>query len=332
MKKIISLLLTLCMLSGLTMSTFAKEEVVQKEVVQKEESVVQEILEEYHEKLHLATNGNSKARDVEKESSLKYETIEKLTQEGYVAYDVNKDTFKKTEEMLNTNFETLNLKEEYSYILILDGGLSQTEAGNSSRSSAGTAFDYTYNGVTYRMRYLTVTAADDPAYSKASSVNLLKSKVKTAIQNCLDTAIIAAISAASKTLGTVASICGLSISNFGTVEKSILDLYGGSNWTRVFTQVYDNSLSQWMNGSCVEYVTTLSYISGMYYSASSNSYVSIPQNAVSKIQYSPEYSDTTWRKQKAVDGFNMYWTQYDTTGSVKYKYGGTVKITHNENF
>lgn len=53
------------------------------------------------------------------------------------------------------------------------------------------------------MRTLTVTAADDPLYGKASNVNVLNSKVKTVITNCLNTAIYAYISSISTALGTV---------------------------------------------------------------------------------------------------------------------------------
>lgn len=154
----------------------------------------------------------------------------------------------------------------------------------------------------------------------------------TVIENCLDTAISALISSVSSTLGTVASICGLSVSNFSTSSTSTMYLNGGTNWTRIFTQVYDSNYNHWMNGSCVEYVHATAYMSGLYYSSSSNAYEQVPGNERRAVKNSSKYFNDTWRKEKAVYGFENYWTQYDTVGDVKYYYGGTVKITHSENF
>lgn len=182
------------------------------------------------------------------------------------------------------------------------------------------------------MRYFTITAADDPAYGKASSLNVLSSNSQTLIKNCLDTAISTYIYAVSSGLGTVASICGLSVSNFSTSQTSTLSMNGGTNWTREYIQVWSDYDNLWLFGSCVEYVTASSYMSGQYYSASQNKYVAVPNNTKSTTKYSSKYNDSTWRKERAVFGCLNLWIQYDLVGDVEYRYGGSTKITHRESF
>lgn len=177
----------------------------------------------------------------------------------------------------------------------------------------------------------TITAADDSGYGKASTVNLLRSASKEFIQRCLDMAIVAYISAFSKTLGTVASLSGLSVSNFGTAQTSTMDLYGGTNWTRVYAQVWSDYDGAWESCSSVEYAKVTSHISGQYYSASANSYVGIPYKPVSATLYSSKYSDYEWRKSQAVNGYMHSSINYNTTGAVRYRYGSEVKITHTLN-
>lgn len=107
---------------------------------------------------------------------------------------------------------------------------------------------------------------------------------------------------------------------------------GGTNWTRVYTQVWSNYDQTWIFGSCVGYVTAGSYMSGQYYCASRNRYVPVPTNDRSTTRYSSEYFDYSWRKDNAALGFIYSWIQYNIVGDVQYRYGGSTKITHRENF
>lgn len=259
-------------------------------------------------------------------ASLQKETVDKLNECGYEAYDVNPQTYEAVEDKLQTDLSQIGLNKDGSYIII-----SGNENSDKPYSSASNGFSYTYNGVSYTLRYLTVTAADDRMYGKASTVNVLQSASRDLIVRCLDTAIVAAISSVNKPLGTVASICGLSIGNFNTSQTATLNLNCGSNWTRIYTQVWSPN-DGWLFGSMVEYVNANSYMSGMYYSASQNKYVAVPQNAKSATQYSSHYSNTEWRKERAVMSYLGAGFQYDYIGPVKYSYGGSVKVTHAENF
>lgn len=234
---------------------------------------------------------------------------------------MNPQTYHDVEDILDTDFGEIELKPQYSYIVALQG-------------NAGNEYTYTYGGTVYTLRDMTITAADDPAMGKSSYVNVLKSSSQTLIENCLNTAISAYIFAISYPLGTVASICGLNISNFGygNVAESTMGLNCYTNWTREFTQVWSEYDNAWLYASCVEYVKAFSYMSGTYYDAALNEGTSVPESRSSKTVYSSHYNNRTWRKQNAVIGYLNACIQYDTVGDVQYKYGGKVKVTHRENF
>jgi len=182
------------------------------------------------------------------------------------------------------------------------------------------------------MRYFAITAADDPAYGKASTENVLKSSSRQLLINCLNTIISAYISSINSVLGTVASICGLSIDSFVQNKTHTLNMNAGTNWTRAYTQVWSEYDQAWLFCSSVEYVTASTYMSGMYYSAATNKYEPVPTNDKSEMVESTHYYNYQWRKEMAVIGYLYSWIQYDVVGDVHYKYGDRTIITHREDF
>lgn len=128
---------------------------------------------------------------------------------------------------------------------------------------------------------------------------MLKSSSKELIKNCLDTAIYAYVSAVWKHLGTIGTICGLSIEDFKTSSESTLNYNCGTNWTRIYTQVYSSADKMWINGSCVEVANMYSYMSGLYYDEKTNKIQKVNENEVKLIEYSDEYNNFAWRKEKA---------------------------------
>ena len=302
--------------------------------VSAKENFIKEILDRYHESAeqialnyHITSSEEKCSEYYNEIDELSEETVAAVNNAGIEAYYVTGENRNEIGNELKTDLKDLGIEDNGRYIVILHTG------DNECYASSGAGFNYTYNGTSYLLRYLTLTAADNSSYGKASTVNVLSSSGRTVIQNCLDTALSIYISSISSTLGTVASICGLSISMFSTAGTSTLNMNCGTNWTRVYTQVWSSYDGRWGNGSCVEYARCSSYMSGQYYSASENSYVAVPQNGRSYTKYSSHYSDESWRKYNAVYyGYLNNWVQYDTTGAVKYYYGSALKITHSENF
>lgn len=335
-KKYFCCLLVLCMTFSSVMITNAEETdgVPAKPAnLSEREFRMEEILASYHEQVFVQESQATEASLQQNGLTLQEETVALLNEEGFDAYAVNDDTYEEVENTLNTDLEEIGVRQGYSYIIVLDG--KDSDNGNAQiQSSATSSFNYTYNGTTYSLRRLTITAADDGSMAKASYVNLLTSSSKTLINNCLNTAIYAYIDFLSGPLhlGTVSAICGLNVTNFGTVKDSTLILHGATNWTRKYTQVWSNYDQKWLNGSCVEYVRSSSHMSGDYYNAATNSMSNVPDNQSAATSYSNYYSNTAWQNQYAVVGYLNSFIQYDTVGNVKYSYGGTVKITHYENF
>lgn len=298
------------------------------------ENSKERILREYQEQtLELKTNKDTRNNMQENENKtfleIQKNAVAQLIAAGYEAYSVTSDSFATVESRLQTDLNDMGLNPNSAYIVVIEG---ENLSSSNSRSTAGGSFNYTYSGKSYKLRYLTVTAADDSLMSKASSVDLLKSSSQTAIENCLDTLISACISSASPILATVASICGLSVSNFSPTKSSTLTLNAGTNWTRKYTQVWNTSNSLWYNGCYVEYASIYTYISGLYYSAKTNQYENISETKIRATHKSSQYENEQWAKQYGVLGFLNASIYPNQVGNVQYKYGGTTKITHRENF
>lgn len=327
MKKVISILLLLS-----TMLSFSNNYVFALTEDFKDKD---NIIKNYQEKIieyNMQTNSGNILNKISEEdlslATIQTETVIALNNLGYTAYDVNPDSFSNIENVLQTDLAEAGLNPNCSYIILIEGD----EENNNSRASTSSSFVHTFNGTNYNLRWMTTYASDDPLMGKSSHIDILSSSSSTVIQNCLDATISAYISSIYKPLGTIASICGLSISNFSLAKTTTMTLNAGTNWTRRYTQVwcsYDNS---WKNGCCVEEVSASSYIGGFCYNEKTNQYEPINENMVQEISYSSKYFDTQWRKDYAVRGYLTSMTQWDIIGDVVYKYNDITKITHRHNF
>lgn len=262
---------------------------------------------------------------------LKDERNQALLDAGYMVYVTDNDNFETVQAELFTDLGEIGLDDGGKYLIVVGEGNQE-----DTLRSAGASFSYTYNGVTYTMRTLRVTADSDeasPRYAQASDTSVLNSSSKTVITNALNTAIYAYVSSVSSTLGTIASICGLDISRFYPNQSATMNLNAASNWTRVYTQVYSSYDKAWTYGSSVENVYCLAYMSGSYYEASTNRMTAVPSNPSSKTVYSPQYNNDTWKRQQAAIAYSSGSVcRADKTGDVQYKFGSTVKLTHYNNF
>lgn len=290
---------------------------------------VEDILNSYQEeKLLIEANGEySESERYALFKALKDTRNSALVVSGYEVIEVNEDNYYEVEDVLQSDLSIIGLSPNQTYTIIV----SEESDGTPLRSSPSSSFSYSYNGTSYTLRYLTVTADDSDDYAQATSVNVLNSSIKTIIKNCLDTAVSAYISAVSSALGTVSSICGLTISDFWDNHNATMYLNGATNWTRKYTQVWSSYDQAWVFGACVEYVYVASYMSGYYYNATTNLMTAVPANESTCTKYSSYYYNTTWQKNRAVQNYiNSSPCTYNTTGSVAFKYGGTTKFTHSE--
>lgn len=278
-------------------------------------------------------------------NSIRNTRNETLTIAGYDVFEINSNTYNSAETALNTDFKEIGLDPECSYLIVLSGEPSQestalaTEAPlevvANSPAQPGASFIYTYNGTQYLLRYLIVFPENDeasPGYAQTSMATLADTNVITLLNNCANTALSAYISAISAPLGTVLSICGYPNFNFGSMSNSRFDFYASTSWIRIYTQVFSNYDQAWFYCSSVEYATSVTSIYGHYYCATTGRFEVRDEAPVYTYFYSTHYGDFTWLKTQAVIAFLNGAPIYNKTGTMRYKYGTTVKITHYENF
>lgn len=262
-------------------------------------------------------------------------TVEFLRDNGYEAYDVNPSTYDAVADQLKTDLGNLGIGNNNHAIIVISGKDDESTRRDGTKSSASNSFPYIYNGNTYTLRYLTVTAADIPAYGASNYTNLLTSNSETLIKNCLDTVVklyASDVLPYGVIWSTIASICGLSISNFNFSQTSTLIFHGNANWTRTFTQVKDTSANIWVSGSYVEYVQANAYLSGDYYSAQTNSYQNVPNSTVTETVDSSHYYSGDWRNQNGVIGYIYSQLYTDMTGDLSFYYGTSEQFSFHEGF
>lgn len=342
MKKVIVLAVLLALLISNVLPVFASELSSMADFSIEESESVQEIIADYNVKrmsLAFAQANNSNARAVaeyaenpEAIEELRGETVRKLSALGCEVYEVNSDNYDDAEKKLNTDLSYFGLKRGSSYLLVV----GDTEDSNGlTRKATGNSFKFTYDNQQYTLRTVTVTAADYDYYGQASTVDLMSSRTKTFIENLLNEAIIlyATKAGVPAGIGTFASLTGLKLVNLPPSNKSSAIFFGGSNWTRVFTQVWDDQYQQWTEGSVVEYLQQKCLVSGLKYDASSNQYTDYRSDVQYYRIFSENYGNVKWRYENAIVAYRGAFPQImDRTGDSVFKVGSKIVIRHKGNF
>lgn len=309
------------LVSSVTGWTFQREIIKQKQI------------DKYHEEARIIMN-DGQPYIKERLNYMQDGIVSALCDEGFCAYSIKKDNFEEIEELLEIDLDSMGLSKKYSYIMVIEDE-DKTSEEKLSKSVVFPSYNYTYNGVNYELRKVTITGADDTNMTKASSVNILNSSLESVINNCLNTAIYAYIEyviPGGTFISTVGNICGLSIDVFKENQTATMVFHGGSAWTRVYTQVKSPYDHYWYNGTYVEFVKQTSQNTGLYYDKRTNQYESVPDNIVYTTTYSVYYNDLNWQNTTAVTGFLSGYPNADKTGKTKFYKGSTLIITHNENF
>ncbi|MBQ4641362.1 MAG: hypothetical protein IJB47_01970 [Oscillospiraceae bacterium] len=336
MKKFISVILAVCLLSSMVINTaFATSATDNNLSIN---SKKEEIIKAYNEKLleielsslddtssNLRTSNSKSKFDLKLE--IQAETVKELRKLGYEAYDVNPQTFESVEETLNTDLTAVGLSDDGAYIITLND-----ESSIYPDAEIDDPFVHTYLGTTFLMRFMTVRATDDPRFKKESNIPILDSNYSNVIANFLDAIIAISMEEIYSPMGTVATLLGLSISDFIPLQNASSSFHAGSTWTRIYTQVWDDDFATWVFGSYVEKVDARFFLSGMYYDATTNLYQAMGTPINTWVYHSDEYYDWTWRKDNAALGYLTSSIYSDITDNVKYYYDGEVVVTHYHNF
>lgn len=361
LKKIIALFVIFAMLVPFSTVVAADEPSAQP--------TVEEILNEYHRKSSEArlaqetgaTSAYSRGASGSSKT-LEEETVDQLTEAGYEAYNVTGSNYEALEESLQTDFASMGLDPSGSYILVISGDASTPQntsrgsdvilpphiwddPGGGSNGDSSNEFSYIYNDRSFRVRYVTVTSAENNGYGQVSVYDIANAAegfsfsdtLKCTLATLLNNVIYATIDYATPVpLGTIASMCGVEFFDFAHTDDTAFEalaMYGCSSWSRTFTEVYVESETQWKPYLYAEYVTAYSFFTGAYYDASLQRYTQIERNERMSTTYSPNYYNTTFRIEKAIEKYlqgepgSFY---YDRTGKVKYLIGDKVVITHDD--
>ena len=343
-KKIIALTLIFAMLVPFVPAAAAEETAARP--------TVEEILSQYHQAAFEAEmNGEEAAayspRSGSNEPTLEQQTVETLNEAGYEAYNVTADNYDTLEAQLHTDFADMGLDPEGSYIVVIHGE-EQPQNGNArlgdlilpphlrddgSNPGSPSEFQHTYDGNTYRMRYMTITASYESQLGRTRAVDLFTDLSGDELMSALDIPI-SIYTAFVNFYGlplVVESSCTLlsMISSDAPLSQTISLAYTGSaNWTIKYTQVWSAQESKWKVAASVEYVKKRFSTTCAYYSAASNQYEYKIKTGDLDTEYSDYYNDTEMLKDMAVIAFNEGARYQSKITSVTFNYRGEDVITH----
>lgn len=303
---------------------------------------IDEILSAYHQKA-LQEQTNPSARSAGSRSgsgkTLEQETVDELTAAGYEAYNVTAENYTSLEAALKTDFGDMGLDPEGSYIVVIHGEETQDNTNgarglddivqNPGDISGGTPpVSYTYNGTTYYMRYVTVTAADNNQLGMTSYIELLDMCDAQDIYEYLGIPVsIAALIPGFTMVGVVYDLFGLLPDADLPGFESML-YQGGTNWTVTYVQVYDSLLKEWRFRYSVEYVTMRYFTTSTYYNSETNEYVQLNNSGSYPTVYSENYHNTSLIKHNAALAAANNGRWVDAVDEVRYAWGDEVVITH----
>lgn len=325
LKKIIALSLTLALLAPIG--------AVQAADSQAETPTVEQILNEYHQKAFQEQAGGISL--CSGGMSLEEETVEALNNAGYESYYVTGDNYEELEQQLNTDFSSLSLNPESSYIVtfsadpmqLIDGSLISPDIvvwDGGGSSSGSSEFYYTYDGVLYKMRYVTITAASDAALAQTSSIELNANELPNGFET------VCGIIAGETSLGIVWTLMDIIESNLpagvDTVSNS-LTYQACSVWNVKYIQIFDDDTAQWVNAASSEYVSRACYVHYTYYDPDFNQY--LQESAYHSFENAnSKYYDTDSIKQLAAVAFAQDAVYHDYMKTVEYTHDDVVVITH----
>ena len=343
-KRFIALFVIFAMLVPLTPAVAADDNVPRP--------TVEEILSEYHQKAFEAeavgetATASTYSRSGSSGKTLEQKTVDTLNAAGYEAYNVTSENYDALEAQLQTDFDDMGLDPDGSYIIAIGG--EGTENASSAPGIApnvfvpvdpGTgggdgSFTYTYNGATYRMRYVTVTPDTNPSGMQVKSSYIFheESFAQSVSGNIFNTAITTTIDSASPggiPLGTIASILFDVPDDYIYVDLNLedIELRAHTVWTYNFIQVWNEYDQTWDTSQCSEYTTSGVWRIDSVYDPATGKPIPVPPEPEYATHYSHIYFDKEQRCLAAMRAYDHYTISFNCVSSVKFYFSneaGTV--------
>ena len=345
MKRLTAMVLVICIFFSMQ-PAFAYAESTPEKEEKTETRTIEEILDEYHRKSLEAELGGEKntgtsSRSATSGKTLEQETVEELNAAGYEAYNVTSDNYESLERTLKTDFGSLGLDPDGSYIITISGDEENTSNNSNSRGrpnieevggpgGGGDGYEvflHTYNGTTYSMRYVTVSANSDEKLREDANVIIDDYYGPEDLYE--DVGIYISI------LSSVGLIPGIgelytwisALESYNEGGESGIVYHGSSNWHIKYIQVYDHQNSVWVTAASTEYVTVLCSLIEWEYDQSMQGSVAVPTLYYSGTIYSANYNNTTLMKDRAALAFINELVSEDTVEYVKHKFEDEVVLT-----
>ena len=346
MKRFLAMVLALCMLFSMQ-TVFASAEGAEKDAEPNETRTMEEILNEYHQKaaeaqLSAEKNTGASSRSAASGKTLEQETVDTLTAAGYEAYNVTGDNYDDLEETLKTDFGSLGLDPEGSYVIVISGDEEDTQTNSNSRGRpfieevAGPGDDtggawptHTYNGKTYTMRYVTVVSTGyDQRYLRSDVDLLAKYGLDDLIEDLdLPITILANITGIPA-IGTIYSLIAALVPDYD-ISTEVMEYEGRTNWTVKYVQVYNSSQNTWKYTASTEYVTMTYSIEHSYFDPVENKGKKELTSDDYGVIYSENYNNTTYVKDRAAQAYENNTKWQDKVSYVEYRFNGEMVIRHN---
>ena len=342
-KKLIALLIVCTMLVSIPPAVAADDTVPRP--------TVEEILNDYHRKAFEAeAAGEASAaayspRSGQSGKTLEQETVETLTAAGYEAYNVTGDNYEALEAELNTDFSEMGLDPNYSYVIVISGENPEQPASTGGRSTYGlnprpeqdeapdggggnSSFEYTHNGITYKMRYFTIAGASNSNLQVRSTHNIPGTDWRDSIATDLLSTYLftmADVIAHGIPIGTFASLLldQAQDDNYTQLEPGDITVHAATTWNLQVIQILNETNSQWSSVQCSAYAISQARCAGYIYDhiASPNSAIWCNGVEQSVTNTSPLYYNYTQRNLNAVNAYINRGKSYDETGNINFYLG-----------
>lgn len=299
--------------------------------------MVEEILSEYHQKAFEAqTRGETDATSTWSRwggstKTLEQETVDTLTAAGYEAYNVTADNYETLEAELKTDFAGMGLDPEGSYIVVIHGedpGETTPTSGQSTFSlspipeevqlpsdgDGSTYFEYTHDGTTYYMRYVTIIPTTQNGMTEESDYavqpdmfweNTFGEIVNTGLVSLAEKAIEEA-SEKAVPLGLVFSILEdwFTDENFRVLGPGNITILADSSWTCNLIQIWTASTNCWDTAQCSEYVLSSAYLTRLVDDPIAQRPVRQFSDPYTCTHYSPKFFNSSQRIAEAIDHYD----------------------------
>ena len=337
MKKAIALLLICCMMMGMTVSATAEAAPA---------PTIEEILNEYHQRSFenaQGTGASANARSIGGKT-LEQETVDALNAAGYEAYNVTAENYDALEASLQTDFAEMGLSPNGTYIITISGEKTSPNDGNIALPAGNDvtlpphiggddtpgqypAFSYNYNGNTYVMRYVTVTATENTNLGYAHTFELINDTT-LADQEAFMSHYLNILSFDDywSAIATIYSLIVDILPDVPPTTHCSLAYTACCDWTITYTQVYNSNTNKWKASSGVEYVNVQDFINFTYYNA--GTFEQIRSAGIQPKIYSQYYNDKAYIKQIAAYAFERNMLLMDTVDEVTFKYNGNTIVTY----